>query len=241
MTEEHVTRTRRKRPNRRKKKPKAAAVDNNASVASSDSDAPIVASKTTTRSAPKILTPQESLRQSLMAEGFVAEEIDQAMETMWDKGLAYDEYEAIKKFLEIGDVLDDDDEEDDGANGEKDAGDHNTVQTVSTEDAAGEGESSAGGDDDTDTKSSNSTTIASPSRKSPSMAEKLDMVARANKVTDAIFALNQWITKAAKPHEVSKSQYQFVTNTCIEGVPSLTTSSNPIFTTVGRFVFVTKD
>jgi hypothetical protein len=222
MSEEHpeIIQAKRKRNRRKKKKNTKAALanddDDNLSVASSNSDASFQATTktsqpSTSRPAPTILTPQESLRQSLIADGFSSNDVDQAMETMWDKGLAYDEYDAVKKFLETGGVVEDEDDDVHSANEETDPGDQGTVQTASTDDAAGEGESVSNsaslqdGDDDATTES---TSKPSSSFHKPSMAAKLDMVARADKVTDAIFALTQWITKAAKPHEVRLQKYE---------------------------------
>ncbi|KAG7344350.1 hypothetical protein IV203_022358 [Nitzschia inconspicua] len=222
MTEEQaevtVIRTKRKRNrpkkknnNKNKKDPSKSsdAKDNDSITVGSDSDvSPRVSQvneSSTTRPATTILTPQESLRQSLITQGFSVHDIDQAMEKMWDNGLAYDQYDAVLTFLQTGGQILDDKEEGDGRNVEKEIGDQATVQTASTDDAAEEAESmsnsAAGDDDDVDVES---TSKASPSFRKTSLAEKLNMVARADKVTDAIFALTQWITKAAKPHELEE-------------------------------------
>jgi hypothetical protein len=216
MSEEHieVTEAKRKKNRRKKKKSKTAVVANqendNHGVATSDNGASAPPAKaiqltTTTKTSVSLLTPQECLRQSLIGQGFTAEEIDHAMEIMWDKGLAYDEFDAVFKFLRFcGDMVEENDEG--SAHEEKEPGDQGTVQTVSTEDAAGEGESMSNSpslqdqDDDTESASKLSTSTA----RRTTMAEKLDMVARADKVTDAIFAITQWINKAAKPHEVRR-------------------------------------
>jgi hypothetical protein len=156
----------------------------------------------------KLLTPQEVLRQSLLSKGFTANEIDLAMEEMWDKGLPYDEYDAVLKYLQRSD--------DDGKNNQQDCGNketkqrkvdgnegQRTTQTVDTEeDATRDGAESA---------SESSSTPAATSAKAQkppvapktSLAAKLEIVAGAENLTDAIFALTQWINKAAKPNEVS--------------------------------------
>jgi hypothetical protein len=225
MSEEHleVTEAKRKRHRRKKKKSSTAADkdsvtsgDNGTSVPPSKvNHATITTTSSTKKSAVTMSTPQECLRQSLIGKGFSADEIDRAMEIMWDNGLAYDEFDAVLKFLQCNvDVVTENGQG--GVNEEKESGDQGTVQTVSTDDAAGEGESFSNSpsiqdqDDDMESASKVSSSSSSTVRKT-TIAEKLDIVARADKVTDAIFALTQWINKAAKPHEVRETKVIFQT------------------------------
>jgi hypothetical protein len=126
-------------------------------------------------------------------------DIVQAVESMWDKNLPYDEYDAVLKFLKHGA-----DEEEGGVvhNGEnkEDHGDQGTVQTFTSEDGAAEVESTAHSAGDASSADLSAASAPKPKAKL-SMAEKLDMVAGAHNVTDSIFALTQWINKVATPHE----------------------------------------
>ena len=147
-----------------------------------------------------ILTPAE--RQALLEEGFSQTTIVQAFEAMWDRNLAYDEYEAVLRFLRNGDGDEEEEEEEMVVDENKeDLGDQGTVQTFSS---YGEGESQSAGD-------TSSADLSAPSPKEQpkaklSMVEKLDVVANAENVTDSIFALTQWISRVASSHEV-RSEY----------------------------------
>ena len=99
---------------KRLRKKKSKSKNGNESVASSNES--IISEKQQlqqglTAATGKLLTPQEALRQSLLSKGFTANEIDLAMEEMWDKGLPYDEYDSVMKYLERSDDDDDDDGE----------------------------------------------------------------------------------------------------------------------------------
>jgi 3-polyprenyl-4-hydroxybenzoate decarboxylase len=205
MSEQDIPMSKSKRKRLRKKNSKASKSSSNESVASNDES---VDSEQQLAAVPPpappstgtLLTPQEVLRQSLLAKGYSANDIDRATEEMWDKGLAYDELDAVLKYLEKSD----DDEgrhpvEREGAvsatekkQDEDDDKDQRTTQTAETEDATAEMSSG----------SAVPAPLQKPAAARTSMAAKLDMVAQAENLTDAIFALTQWINKAAKPDEV---------------------------------------
>ncbi|KAL3913251.1 MAG: hypothetical protein SGARI_000749, partial [Bacillariaceae sp.] len=213
-----ATASKSKRKRRKKKKKSKAPVDGG-SVAGSDvastgmtgKQQHVTSSISNDDENNHILTLHE--RQALMEEGFSPQDILQAVETMWDKNLAYDEYDAVLGFLKYsGDNENSSFEEGyeisltDGGDKADLSGDQGTVLTVFSEDIGGDVESSTGhsaGDASlTDLEGGS----PSPSPSKPvvklSMAEKLDMVASAENVTDSIFALTQWINKVANKQEV---------------------------------------
>jgi hypothetical protein len=134
------------------------------------------------------------LRNGLLSEGFSTAQIDNAMDEMWNNDLAYDEFDAVLKYLKSGGkvkssgVEESKEPEDEPHNG-------NTVKP--------------------DMVKGNSRTKEEPNKTKPvtkkpskpgaptTMATKLDMVAGFEYLSDAIFAMTEWIIKAAKPHEVS--------------------------------------
>jgi hypothetical protein len=132
------------------------------------------------------LNPHAVLREKLISKGFTGAEVDKAMEEMWDKGHAYDEYDAVLKYLKsVGkaeeEEADSKKEETKAQDGEKDGGVEESKE-VEAEAVAKE--------------------EAKPAPPM-TMAAKLDMVAGFENMTDAIFALTEWVSKAAKPREVS--------------------------------------
>mmetsp|Transcript_26132 Transcript_26132/g.30137 ORF Transcript_26132/g.30137 Transcript_26132/m.30137 type:complete len:349 (-) Transcript_26132:331-1377(-) len=215
------TNTKSKKKRNRKKKKKGAT----ASTASTNT------TKTRTKSNKNnILTPQEILR------------IDKMMGEMLDKGLPYDEYNAVLNYLQSSerrstDVsitvgvkaadVDVDVDIEDGRNNSKEV---DTKVTTEPELLSPSSQPSDGGRSDKDTEQDNNNGDVitfknskeknievddvddhdedeeeeeSQQAKSPTtMTAKLDMVAGFENLTDAIFALTQWVNKAAKLEEI---------------------------------------
>ena len=48
------------------------------------------------------MNPHAVLRNDLLSQGFSSDEVDKAMEEMWDLGLQYDEFDAVLKYLKTG-------------------------------------------------------------------------------------------------------------------------------------------
>jgi hypothetical protein len=140
------------------------------------------------------------LRNGLQSEGFSTAQIDKAMEKMWNNDLAYDKYDAVLEYLKSGGK-------------EKSSG--GVEETKETED---EPQNGNGNTVKPDLVEGNSRTKEEPSKTKPvpkkpskpaaptTMATKLDMVAGFEYLSDAIFAMTEWIIKAAKPHEVSDNR-----------------------------------
>jgi hypothetical protein len=160
------------------------------------------------------LNPHQQLRTKLLAEGFTEKQVDDAMEAMWSRNLAYDDFDAVCEFLR-SDGKDNDaaqcshlSEQTTQSNLEEE---NTTTSTAASTVAAAmtppsEGDFVLGfspveeekeGDYDSSGNSRNAANA-----QAPSLAAKLEMVARYENLVDAAFALSEWTTKAAKPHEV---------------------------------------
>ena len=154
------------------------------------------------------MNPHVVLRNDINSQGYSYEEIDKVMEEMWDKGLAYDEVDAVLSYLKTGGegsgttvgAMEDgggtgdiDDEEEDDEMGTR-ATDDSTKYSEGENDG-GEEEKSCGEQQQADKA------VAKPAPMT--MIQKLDMVADFENMTDAVFALTEWVNKAAKPKDVS--------------------------------------
>jgi hypothetical protein len=155
------------------------------------------------------ISNQDILRKSLVLKGFSLDEIDEAVIEMWDKELHYDEYDAVLAYLERSDggvevmanafkdeaMKYEGEETEDSTNNE-----HSTEDTIDGEELDIVLGQQRGGDEIDDSDSEGEAEPATPAM---TMSEKLDLVAGFESLTDSIFALSQWINKAAKSHEVS--------------------------------------
>lgn len=146
---------------------------------------------------------QDILRKSLALKGFSLDEIDDAIIEMWDKELPYDDFDAVLAFLErnngSGVQVLVDTSRDDTEKNQPEETDDSTNNDPSTEDSTENEQGENGKINHSDSK--HEAEPAAP----PAMTiqEKLDMVARYESLSDSIYALSQWISKAAKPQEVS--------------------------------------
>ena len=125
------------------------------------------------------------VRENFNSTGFNSQEIDAAMEHVWNQQLACDEFEAVLHHLKLGAV-------------DLDRG---SVNIDSKENVCGTISESALKSECTP---GHAALLKDISPKLPtSMASKLDVVAGFGNLTDAAFALTEWVVKAAKPEEVS--------------------------------------
>ena len=177
------------------------------------------------------LNPHAKLRHDLLSLGYSVEEIDNGMEEMWNLGMKYDELEAVTSFLEdkrelwanevnvqsttvvsedvaATDIAEDVDEvvvaEDLVLEDEKEE-----VVTV-------EKDEDLSADTPNDSRSQPDETTATPedvteegsgeaeSEAVPAMdlISKLEVVSDFENLQDALFALSEWVNKAAKSDEV---------------------------------------
>ena len=156
------------------------------------------------------LNPHAVLRNDLMNQGYSEEQVDVAMEEMWNKQLPYDEYEAVLKYLETGGKCFEDQATKNEAKKPTKEVVKSSEKTISSE----KNDNLSGGEEQVKETVQASTL---PEQAQPmTMAAKLDMVAGYENMTDAAFALTEWVSKAAKPHEVSKT-YRSAT-VCVVGL-----------------------
>ena len=145
------------------------------------------------------MNPHSVLRNRLVAEGFSVAQVDQAMEEMWDKNLVYDDFQTVLAYLNSEKAgLNDDESKGTTTGGEasekKDELDSKTsVGPASVKKA------------EQDTVEPTALEKAKSIKAAPTMTleQRLETVSNFENLTDAIFALTEWINKAAKPREVS--------------------------------------
>jgi len=123
------------------------------------------------------MNPHTILRNRLVDSGFTMSEVDKAMEEMWDKSLAYDEFDAVLAYLK----------------GE-------TTKATETDEASHDEKGTVASEAETEDKEESETSTPAPVM---TLEERLDSVASFEPLTDAVFALTEWIDKAAKPRDVS--------------------------------------
>jgi len=219
----------------RKKKKKGATASSTSSVSTIDDDVSSDGGFATstnnnkknknsgTGKSSSILTPQEILRNQLIErDRYEPTRIDKAMGEMWDKGLPYDEYNAVLNYLQNGGSISDVNTNV-GVEVDADIKEVNTKVTEPESFSPSQQSDSDGNDKDNNNgdviifKNNNEKNIEEynvdehdeeeeeefPQTKPPTtMTAKLDMVAGFENLTDAIFALTQWVNKAAKPEEI---------------------------------------
>jgi hypothetical protein len=131
------------------------------------------------------------LRNALVVEGFTLNQIDNAMEEMWNNKLAYDEFDAVLLYMKTG---------------------GKTIESISPVEITETGNKQRTngihvvGTSTMKAQKVEATSIQQQleqSTASMTMASKLEMVATFENLSDAIFAMTEWIIKAAKPHEVN--------------------------------------
>lgn len=185
-----------KKKRNRKKKSKGQTDDAKSTGSSADdSSHQPVQQKTQapsgTTTAPSNMNPHVILRNRLMADGFSARQIDRAMEEMWDKNLEYDEYEAVLKYLKG--------EKGDSNKDEPKQGGGKSSGAVPSEPKKEKAVPKAVEPEDTTPAPTRNLKTSPPA----SLEQRLETVAGFENMTDAIFALTEWVSKAAKPRDVS--------------------------------------
>eukprot|EP00751_Fragilariopsis_kerguelensis_P034390 CAMPEP_0170968950 /NCGR_PEP_ID=MMETSP0735-20130129/43647_1 /TAXON_ID=186038 /ORGANISM="Fragilariopsis kerguelensis, Strain L26-C5" /LENGTH=837 /DNA_ID=CAMNT_0011388245 /DNA_START=32 /DNA_END=2547 /DNA_ORIENTATION=+ len=239
------TNTKSKKKRNRKKKKKGATASTASSVNTIDDDvsfdggfATITNKTKKNRKKQQYFDAKEILRNQLIErDRYEPTRIDKAMGEMWDKGLQYDEFNAVLDYLESCDsrrsdviinvgVKSDVDVDIDGRNNIKEG----DTKVPEPESSSPSQQSDGGGSDKDKEKDNNNCDVIntfknseeknievddvddhdedeeeeeSQQAKSPTtMTAKLDMVAGFENLTDAIFALTQWVNKAAKLEEI---------------------------------------
>jgi hypothetical protein len=165
-----------KKTRNRKKKPKQDK--QNAEVAAPRSAAP--------------LNPHSALRNRLVDEGYSITQVDKAMEEMWDKNLAYDEFDAVLGYLK-GETTDPKN------NPAQATGKNDKIESKSLD---GVGTSAVEQAEQKNPKPADAKANAVKADPTMTMEQRLETVASFGNLTDAIFALTEWIIKAARPRDV---------------------------------------
>ena len=175
-----------KKKRSRKKKPNKGSDDR--STASSDDDRqPVV--QVPQAAGTVLMNPHAILQKSLQAAGFSVADIDRAMNEMWDKGLPYDEFDAVVKYLK----------------GEMEETVKEQSKKVLDKPETALPPAKNGGAKDTPREHDKSDDKPAVKSASPmTMEQKLETVASFENLTDATFALTEWISKVAKPRDVSQ-------------------------------------
>ena len=179
-----------KKKHNRKKKPNKKGSDDPSSASRDDERRPVV--QTPQKPGTAVMNPHTILRNSLLAAGFSGTNIDRAMNEMWDKGLPYDEFDAVVKYLK-GEKDETAKEQTSKALDKLESSDEAVVPATN-----GSAKEAPRAGDQTDDK---------PVLKSAppmTMEQKLETVASFENLTDATFALTEWISKVAKPRDVSQ-------------------------------------
>jgi hypothetical protein len=185
-----------KKRNRKKKAKNKGGGDAISTASSEDAPQPAEPAPLGASATAATMNPHAILRDRIMTEGFSARRVDRAMEEMWDKNLAYDEFEAVLKYLK-GET----EEKKEAAKGKTDKIFSTPKETVETDTSAG-----GGAEESKEPEPEKPPVPKSNLKTAPpmTMEQKLEMVANFENMTDAIFALTEWISKAAKPRDVSE-------------------------------------
>jgi len=241
----------RRRRRKKKKKKKPASEPISSDEESGDFGIPIQKELNTTKksSGPRnnapsgvsnMSTPQEVIRRRLIEnDGYEASQVEQAMEEMWDKGLSFDEYESVVRYLRSGDgkalygaatastasnsvlsVSTNDAEEymaeisshslNESLEGPEEkenldiddtSEDIRFAQDDSLQDNCEEKNEEEIEEEAVEEENEKELEEEAPVRKPVTMAMKLDTVALFENLTDAIYALTEWVKKAARKEE----------------------------------------
>lgn len=172
------------------------------------------------------LNPHEKLCNDLVRKGYSLPEIENALEEMWNLGMQYDDFSAVLAYLEAKRAQKEADaEREAAAQVAADAVENASESTPASTAASGSVESDeleenpeAEKWEEQESEEASSvpeseTAPAAPSSLSGSesqfqpldLASKLDVVAKFEILYDAVFALAEWVNKAAKPEQVRQN------------------------------------
>lgn len=145
------------------------------------------------------MNPHSVLRNRLVAEGFSVAQVDQAMEEMWDKNLVYDDFQTVLAYLKSEKTGLNDDESKGTTTGGKASEKKDELDSKTSVGPASVKKA------EQDTVEPTALEKAKSIKAAPTMTleQRLETVSNFENLTDAIFALTEWINKAAKPREVS--------------------------------------
>eukprot|EP00934_Nitzschia_sp_Nitz4_P003189 Nitzschia sp. Nitz4//scaffold82_size85912//69800//73896//NITZ4_005150-RA/size85912-processed-gene-0.126-mRNA-1//-1//CDS//3329558862//3179//frame0 len=151
------------------------------------------------------MNPHARLRHRLFTEAsYSLEEIDQAMEEMWNKNLAYDDFDSVCLYLCEGDptpvssepIMQETSRPPPTQASYEPWKGHDVVTTTSNN------HRSRGGGGVEESKEAPPDELASKPAAQTTMEGRLEMVVSFDNLTDAIFAVTEWVSKAAKPQDL---------------------------------------
>jgi len=150
------------------------------------------------------LNPHIKLRNDLLSLGYTQIEIDKGMEEMWNLGMKYDELDSVTMFLEnkrhvVQDVEEDvvvvENIKDEGDGVIEEVSEKDEVLSADTSNNTPAATTSVAEDDNEDV-------AASTPEQTMDLISKLEVVSDFENLQDALFALSEWVNKAAKSHEL---------------------------------------
>jgi len=190
------------------------------------------------------LNPLDKVRMVLKQRGFSLDEIDNALEEMWNSELVYDDVDAVQNYLILradsgraSSQSNDNSKEPDLSTQSLESSYSESASTEATEsfkpmdethgvsEAKSESVEIVGDTLDASIKNDRSASVTSHSEPMDTLSSKLDIVANYENLNDAIMALSEWVCKSATLAEVRpfyfKSQPTFSSNFVIHHcVPS---------------------
>ena len=161
------------------------------------------------------LNPHIKLRNDLLSLGYTQNEIDKGMEDMWNLGMKYDELDSVTMFLEdkrheslVQQDIEEDDvvvvtetnEKDEGGDGGEEVTSEKDEDLLSADTTNNTPEATTSVTED-DVINEDVPASASP-EPTMDLISKLEVVSDFENLQDALFALSEWVNKAAKSHEV---------------------------------------
>lgn len=210
-----MSKSQKKRLKRNKSKQRAEASDQVASASSSPKQEQLQQQQ----QPQDPLNPHAKLRHDLLSLGYSVEEIDNGMEEMWNHGMQYDELEAVTSFLEdkrelwanevnVQASVDADDaivsteeEKESAAVSEvRKEEDLSACAPNAEEEKLGNQPDETPEDEEvTEDPDDETETEVVPAM---DLISKLEVVADFENLQDALFAISEWVNKAAKPDEL---------------------------------------
>lgn len=188
---------------KRRKRKAAKGSGDNGSVKSNnepnkpekETSAPVSTTKTTLEN----FNSSANTRNRLVAEGYSAQEVEKAMDDMWNRQMTgYDDYNAVLAYLKGNHEAQDESTAPSTAPSDSLNGYHIHEEEVAEEEEEEESKEEAIMMEDT-------ASISTASSQHLDMAARLDMVAESDDLGDSAFALNKWISEMAKQNEVRTS------------------------------------
>eukprot|EP00565_Helicotheca_tamesis_P009403 CAMPEP_0185736194 /NCGR_PEP_ID=MMETSP1171-20130828/27194_1 /TAXON_ID=374046 /ORGANISM="Helicotheca tamensis, Strain CCMP826" /LENGTH=843 /DNA_ID=CAMNT_0028406727 /DNA_START=64 /DNA_END=2595 /DNA_ORIENTATION=+ len=184
------------------------------------------------------LNPHVKLRSDLVSHGYSIDEVERAIDDMWNLQLPYDEFDSVLAYLEARKVQQEVDERADSepdsselaptavgkssrededvsippsASVEKRTPEAAVDETIPDDDDGNlvptEEKSHAVDTHESENGSAPAANLAKPNKVQPpppmDFASKLELLSNVDNITDAVTALSEWVSKAAKRHEIA--------------------------------------